>query len=99
MPVISSRPDGFLKFNLPAKDVTQLHLTLRVDPQGYTFAQSLRLVLSHGGTQPQVYTTDFSGKGLVRFVIPLPKGVSTVQLALVDSPLEVSITSIQADTP
>ena len=99
VPVISSKPNGFLKFNLLARDATQLQLAIRVDPQGYTFPQNLELVLSHAGAEPQVYTTAFSGKGLVRLAIPLPKGVSTVQLALADSPLEVSITSIQADTP
>jgi hypothetical protein len=99
VPVISSRPNGFLKFNLFAKDATQLHLTLRVDPQGYTTPQTLQLVISQANAEPVVYSTQFSGKGLVRFVVPLPKGTSTAQLALADSPLEVSIVSIQADTP
>ncbi len=98
VPVISSRPDGVLKFDLLAKRTTRLRLTMRLDPQGYTVEQTLQLRISQPNTPDQIYSTKFSGKGLVTLEIPLRTGRYTAALGLVDSPLEVSVISIQATT-
>ena len=99
VPVISSKPNGFLKFNLFAKEATRLRLAIQVDPQGFTDPQTLQLLLSQNNTEPQIYATQFRRKRPAQFVIVLPKGTSTMQLELADSPLEVRIMSIQAVAP
>jgi len=99
VPVISSGAQGFLKFNLLVKETTQVRLTFRVDPQGYTIPQTLQLLISQANSATQSYAAPFSGKGLVRLNIPLQQGTYTAQLGLADGALEVSVLSIQATTP